>query len=223
MSAHELRKFRPFMADADASVEAIVRAAVGALNGLEGKAAIELRVIGAEGGRLVHTARLTPAGLFLDKGVVKPTLIIIATEDALRRLADGSYAPDAATRDGKLRIQGNAGLARQILLKLSPVEKSSPLFCPDLWSDTWELTEPGIGSLTLTGVWFTPGGDVELVYDWGGGFYQQVTVANAEGSFTVTQPNIYCGNISGTNYGVAVTATDIATGVYTTKDYPTPC
>ena len=56
MRGSELRKFRPFTTDTGASIEAIVRAAVEALNGLEGKAAIELRVIGAGGGRSVYTA-----------------------------------------------------------------------------------------------------------------------------------------------------------------------
>jgi hypothetical protein len=73
-------------------------------------------------------------------------------------------------------------------------------------------------------MFFTPGGTVELVYDYGSGRYQLITTADASGNFTVTEMGIPCGDIPGRpGVGVIVTATDLASGLYITQNYPTPC
>jgi hypothetical protein len=80
------------------------------------------------------------------------------------------------------------------------------------------------GSLTLSGDFFTPNGVVDIVYDWGGGLYQQVRTASSSGQFTVIQGGIPWGDIPGhPGVGVIVTATDTVSGQYTTKSYSTPC
>jgi integrase/recombinase XerD len=62
-----------------------------------------------------------------------------------------------------------------------------------------------------------------LTICYAAGDFQQIVIADSSGTFTVTQSELLCGNIPGQSYGVQVTATDVATGKYTTNTFATPC
>jgi hypothetical protein len=97
---------------------------------------------------------------------------------------------------------------------------------PNLNNERWQLDSPfdGLGSLTLSGSGFTNEGSVQIVYNYGGGQYERFVQANSSGTFTVTEPFIYCGDIPGMpGVGVIVTAFDISSGLNTTGKYSTPC
>jgi SCP-2 sterol transfer family len=214
-------------------VEHILRRAAERLRGLTHKATIQLRLlrVGGTAATSIHSMRLTPAGAFLHAGnVTKPTLVVITTAEAFNQMAEGSYSPVQAYLDGKIKLEGNIDLGRQIFKQLGgsvPRQLGGPTqdpVCPTLTNESWKLDEPGVGSLTVSGLFFTPGGTVDIVYDWGGGFYQQHPTANSEGGFTVTEGGLFCGDIPGhPGVGVILTATDLSTGLYTTQGYPTPC
>jgi hypothetical protein len=89
---------------------------------------------------------------------------------------------------------------------------------------SWTIDQPPHGSLTLSGRGFSAFGLIDLVYNWGGGFYRQIVRADSHGSFTVTQGSLACGDIPGhSGVGVIVTATEVATGKNTTANFATPC
>jgi hypothetical protein len=98
-------------------------------------------------------------------------------------MADGSYAPVQAFLDGKLRLGGNVDLGRRIIGHLGSTGNQA-FVVPTLGDGTYQLDRPGaqFGSLTLTGCIFTPHGTVKLVNDYGGGLYEQITTADANGA-----------------------------------------
>jgi hypothetical protein len=254
MTRQHYPTLQPFATGPNETIDQIVQHAVEGLCGLERKALIQLRVIeaGAAGTLTTHSIELTPSGISTNpENVANPALVIITTADTLRRLADGSYSPIAAYLEGKVGLRGDVGLAGQIIQKLgagSPSAGGGPsgggsYVCPYLTDPQWD-DPPGnqYGSFTITGIWFTPGGLVELQF-----FYQnspslapgvpvpQFTVTNSEGQFSFTLSDVQCGDLLGENYGIAVVAIDLTTGkqtnsnysldggVITPAEYSTPC
>lgn len=225
MATDSYIKLRKLTTSTDDPIEDILRRGMTELRGLVAKATVELRLIGdaGPGARAVHAVRLTPAGASLaPEGVAKPTLVVVTTPETFRAMANGSYAPSQAYLDGKVRILGNADLAKQIVTKLGG-SGTEVAVCPTLYDESYKPNGEGGGEITLNGEFFTPGGTVEIVYNWGGGQYQQIVVASSSGDFTVSE-GLYCGDIPGhPGVGVIVTATDLSTGKYTTQNYSTPC
>ena len=220
---------RPLTEASETSVEAILATVADRLRGFAENTTVELRVLpngDAGGTRAVHTLRLTGDDASVHSGAAaKPALVAITTLDTFHRMADGTYAPVQAFLDGKLRLGGNVDLGRRIIDHLAPTDNQTSVH-PTLGGGTYQLDRPGtqFGSLTLTGCMFTPNGTVRLVYDYGGGLYEQITTANANGVFTVTQSWLFCGDIPGRpGVGVIVTASDLASGQSTSRNYATPC
>lgn len=126
--------------------------------------------------------RLTPAGVFLQtESVVKPTLVVITTSEAFHRMAEGSYSPVEAYLCGAMTLLGNVELARKIIVHLAgsgaqtnvcPVGPNAPIkIFPTLINESWALGGGiGVGSLTVSGEFFTPGGTVNIHYDWEGAY-----------------------------------------------------
>ena len=180
-----------------------------------------------KGGSGTHFIVLTPSGASVQTGPIaanKPTLVAIISLEAFYQVADGSYSPLQAYLDKKLRLLGNVDVGRRIIEHLKASGTSSGV-CPILVNESWTLNGPGYGLLRVTGEFFTPNGTAEIVYDWGGGFYQRITTADNNGNFTITEGFLPCGDIPGhPGVGVIVTATDIATGQSTKSEgYATPC
>jgi hypothetical protein len=209
------------------AIEAILERGIGLLQGVQGKAIIEVRIRGTQepDGTSIHSIVLSPSGAFLRKGSVesgRPTLVAIMRAEVFYGIVEGTHSPVQAYLDGKLKLLGNIELGRKLILRL-PHTGTVVQVCPLLLEESWTPGALGIGSLTLQGGFFTPNGSVEIVYDWGGGFYQQILMADFQGNFT-TKENLPCGDIPGKpGVGVIVTATDIATGLYTQRSYATPC
>jgi SCP-2 sterol transfer family len=177
MSAATYVKLRKLAAVVNEETNDIVQHAIDQLGGMQEKAVIQLRLIGTEetAPPTIYTVQVSPARVFLtDNTVAKPTLAIITTLDVFRRMADADYSPISAYQDGKLRLRGDVGLARRMLRKLAePSIEEAPFPClPTLQNESYQDE-----ALTFSGIYFTPGGEVEIVYDWGGGFYQQIVVA----------------------------------------------
>jgi SCP-2 sterol transfer family len=227
MSVQSYVKLRKLASHNDEPIEAILENAAKQLQSSREKATVEVRLIGAGSNRTSkYWMRFSGAGAFLDtraEGASKPTLVMIATLDAFRRMAEGSYSPVQAYLDGKVKLQGDVHVGKNIVKQLAGSGEQVDV-CPTLYNESWRIAGPGYGSLTLSGKFFTPGGTVELVYNWGGGFYQQIVTADSEGSFNATESNLSCGDIPGDpGVGVIVTATDVSSGQYTTASYSTPC
>ena len=141
-------------------IDGILQRACNELRGLGEKALLQLRLIGTgstdAGGN--YSARLTPAGTFAHAdSTTRPTLAIITTTDVFRRLANGTYSPVQAYLDGDLRLHGNVDVAKRMLLHLAG-SGTQVTVCPLLTNESWRLDGPGIGSLTVTGKFFTPSG-----------------------------------------------------------------
>ena len=186
-----------------------------------------MRILPANGTgpKVSHFLQLTPAGATLLPSAPPgmPTLVTIMTHDAFNSIAGGTYSPLQAYLDGKLKVHGNVGLGQQIIQHLAG-SGSQTAVCPTLSSGSWRLDGIGIGSLTLSGQFFTLGGTVQILYNWGGGQYEKIVTADGTGAWTATESNLYCGDIPGhPGVGVIVTATDLSTGQYVTKNYSTPC
>ena len=227
MSAADFVKLRKLTEKDGEPAEAILQRAATQLKGLAEKANVELRVLPANGRgpKVSHFLQLTPAGATLLPSAPPgmPTLVTIATPDVFRSIAAGTYSPLQAYLDGKLKVHGNVGVGQQMIQRLAGSGTQTAV-CPTLTSENWRLDGIGVGSLTLTGQYFTHGGTVRIVYDWGGGQYEKIVTADATGAWTATESNLSCGDIPGhPGVGVIVTATDLATGQYVTKNYSTPC
>jgi hypothetical protein len=210
-------------------IETILERGVSMLKGLKEKATLEIRVRGTKGETkaVTHTVVLTGSGASLRKGSIdgsKPTLAAILPADAFYQIADGSYSPVQAYLDGNLKLIGNVDVGRRMILHLGGPGTVAQV-CPFLVRESWNFDpQQQVGTLTFTGNFFTPGGTVEILYDWGGGFFQRIAVADSRGSFTLSEGGIYCGDIPGhPGIGVFVTATDLATGKSTKDGYSTPC
>lgn len=227
-------KLRKLVARDDEPIEDIVTRAAHELGDLKERAIIELRLLGGEDLDSVtkFTVQLSHAGAsILPRNIENPTILAITTVENFREMANGSYSPFSARLDGKLNVRGNVEIGLKILRHLAGPGVQTPtphtptgglnLFahCPTLVNESYN---PGTGSLTVTGEYFTRGGTVDIIYNWFGGQYQRIIVADASGSFTVTEDYIPCGNNSA-GVGVIVTATDLSSGLYITKDYSTPC
>ena len=226
MSNESYIKLRKLTAGEGEPIEAIVERGVGYLHGLKEKATLQLRVSAVAGTKdsSTHSILLTSSGASLRPVAgTKPTLVVIITSEAFYRVAEGSYSPVQAYLDGQIRLLGNVALGKRIITHLAGSGTTAGV-CPVLFNESWRIDYPGYGSLTLSGEFFTHNGTVEIVYDWGGGLYQRIVTADSTGSFTVTEGNLPCGDIPGhPGVGVIVTATDLATGQYSTQSYSTPC
>ncbi len=224
MGAESYIKIRKLTAQDGEPIEDILQRGADELRGLGEKATVELRLIGGAGpnAKSIYSMQLTPAGTFLHtESFTNPTLVVITTPEAFHDIAEGSYSPLQAYLDGKLKLQGNAGLGRQIIQHLAGSGTQAAV-CPFLTDESWRLDSLGRGSLTVSGQFFTPGGTVDIHYDWGGGLYRKITTADSHGSFTVTEGSLPCGDIR-PGVGVIVTAFDLSSGQYTTQNYSTPC
>lgn len=228
MSNESFIKLRKLTTRDDEPIEAILERGVSYLQGLKEKATLQLRIsgVGDKRGSSTHFILLTPSGSSLQTGAVadtKPTLVAIINSEAFYRVAEGSYSPVQAYLDGKLKLLGNVNVGKRLITHLAGSGTTAGV-CPILTNESWKIDGPGFGSLTFTGEFFTHNGTVEIVYDWGGGFYQRIVTADSNGTFTITEGNLFCGDIPGhPGVGVIVTATDLATGQSTTQSYSTPC
>ena len=177
-------KFRNLTTGAGEPIETILQRAIGYLQGLNEKAAVELRVSGDTGksANSTHSIVLTPCGAHLQTGIVtKPARVAIITSEAFYSVAEGSYSPVQAYLDGKLRLLGNVALAKRIAVKLTESGTTVDV-CPTLYNESWKNVGPGYGSLTLSGEYFTPDGTVEVIYNYFSGQYQAIFRADSTGS-----------------------------------------
>jgi hypothetical protein len=222
MSAESYVHLRKLTAREGEPIEDILRSGTEHLRGFGEKATVQFRLTDT---RNTYSLLLTPSGAFVHpEKFSKPTLVVILTSETFYHIAEGSYSPLQAYLDSKMRVLGNVELGRRIIRHLSGGTGTQVNVCPILVAESWKLDQPGIGSVTVTGDFFTPGGTVDIVYDWGGGFYQRIVTADSAGSFTVTESNLFCGDIPGQpGVGVILTATDLSTGTSTTGKYSTPC
>ena len=230
-------KLRKLVANRDEPIEDIVRRVAHELGTLRERAIIELRLLDGENPNSVtkFSVQLSHAGAFLlATNVQNPAILAIMTVETFREMVNGSYSPFSAHIDGKLTVHGNVELGLKIFGHFAgpgvqtptphaPTAPNQAVLCPALVNESYDPTVNN-GSLTVSGEFFTVGGTVVIVYNWGGGQYQQVTTANASGSFTVTEIGIPCGDLPGMpGVGVIVTATDLSSGLNTTQNYSTPC
>jgi len=227
MNSESLTKLPNLTAREGEPIEETIERSLPRLPGLTEKAIVHLRVIGGPGQQATqnYSISLTSSGAHLQAQFTpKATLVLIASYDDFTRILNGSYSPLQAYLDGTLKPLGDIEMGKRIISTLSGSEVPM-LVCPILLNESWHVDGPGYGHITLSGKYFTSSGNVEIVYNWGGGFYQQLLVADyANGAFTTTQDQVPCGDIPGMpGVGVIVTATDIATSKYVTKSYATPC
>lgn len=228
MSSESYIKLRNLTVHEGEPVRQILQRNLDQLRGLKEKAIVHLRVKGgptsAEEPVSGYSIALTPSGASLDtQGFTKPTLAVILPYDTFFGIASGSYSPLQAYLDGTLKLVGNVELGKRIISHLGASGTTAGV-CPTLFNESWHLDGPGFGHITFSGEFFSDFGTVEIVYDWGGGFFQQIVVADKNGSFTTTESNLYCGDIPGNpGVGVIVTATDLGTGQSVTEGYGTPC
>jgi hypothetical protein len=225
MAADAYIKLRNLTSKENEPVKDIIQRGIQELRGLAEKAIIQLHVTGTPAAKAeTYSVAITPSGAFLrPDNTIKPTLAVMLSYDSFYRIANGSHSPLQAYLDSELRIVGNADIGKKIIIQLKGSGTQAAV-CPFLFNESWQLDGPGFGHITFSGEFFTPFGAVNIVYDWGGGFYHQILTASASGTFTTTEHNLYCGDIPGhPGVGVIVTATDIASGKFTTASYGTPC
>ena len=184
----------------DEPIEDIMKRSAAKLGDLRTEGTFELRVQG-EGDTNEATSysmRFTPAGTTLLPGRVQdPTLVTSVTHEAFRKIVYGSYSPLQAYLDGTLKLQGDAQLGRQIMRTLAGSGTTDGV-CPVLYFAGYSPVGGG-GSLTLRGAFFTPGGTIDIGYNFGGGGVfggplRQIT-ADKAGKFDVTEGGIPCGEI----------------------------
>lgn len=212
----------------DETIEDILHLAAEKLHGLAVKATIQLRLIQVDETvtKSVFSMQLSPTGVFLQSNIVtKPTLLIVTTAKTFREIAKGIYSPVQAYLEDKLFLQGDANLGKQVILHLAG--RDFPLVedfivSPVLTSSDWQPNGIGGGTLSFTGLFFTPFGQVVIHYDWGGGFYEQIVSADDNGEFTTSEP-IPCGDFQ-PGVGVIVDAFDLASQKSTQLyKWSTPC
>lgn len=228
VATKEYPKLRNLTVREGESAKEIIERNLGELKGLNEKAIVQFRITDLPGAKTpeMYTIALTSAGAYLrPQTTAKPNLVVIVSSDTFVRIANGTYSPFQAYLDGKLRPVGDVELGRRIIGPLTPSGTSSGVgVCPIITSESWTYNGDGVGTITLSGEFFTPSGDVEIVYNLGSEFFQQIALASPpDGTFTVSQGEVPCGPIPNSPYGVIVTATDITTGKYVTKGYATPC
>jgi hypothetical protein len=209
-------------------IEDILHRAAEQMGGLAEKATIQLRLIRVDetATKSVYSIQLTPAGGFLQtESFTKPTLVVITTSRTFRQMAEGSYSPVQAYVDGRLHLQGDVGLGKRVILHLAG-SGTDVNVCPLLDAESWQPDGNGrTGSLTFSGLNFTPGGQADIHYNWGGGTFRKIVTADARGRFTVTERNIPCGDMS-PGVGVIVSALDLSSGqnlITGDQSYSTSC
>ena len=230
MGAESYIKLRNLTVQPGEPVKQILERSLGLLSGLNEKAVFHLRVSGVPAGEpTAYSVVLTPSGCSLQtQRFSKPTLAVILAYDSFARIADGSYSPVQAYLDGKLKLAGDVGLGRRIITHLAGPRTQTADFCqqcPCLYNESWQTIDEwtGQGQITFSGKFFTPNGQVFIVYNQGGaGSYPQIVVADAEGLFTTTQGEIYCGDFE-QGVGVIVTAYDLSGAGSVSEGYCTPC
>lgn len=209
----------------------VLKRAAAALNGFEAKAVIAWRVhdtdANAQPTRHVYALHVAAGTAVLRHELAAhPTLTLLCRRDTFDAVMSGAESPVEAYLGGRLHLQGDVGLAKRIA-EFLPHDGSVVNVCPMLDAEQW-TSAGGYGTLTLSGFNFTPFGQADLIYDWGGGLYRQTPFADAQGHFRVAQSGIPCGPISGRSdgAGVVVTAYDLATSqslITGPVAYPTPC
>jgi len=226
MASESLIKLRNLTTKEGEPLEQIIQRGVEQMVGLKENATLQLRITGGPDpkGNTNYSIALTQSGAFLQPTPqIKPTLVVIVPHDSFMSIVDGSYSPLQAYLDGKLKPIGDVDLGKRIIIHLGGSGTQAAV-CPMLFNESWTIDSPGQGHISFSGEFFTPSGFVQIVYDWGAGFYHQIARADATGIFTTTQGALHCGDIPGQpGVGVIVTATDIATGKYITQKYGTPC
>lgn len=227
ISAESYLKVRALTANKTESIEEILHRAAERMRGLEEKATIQLRLIRADetAHKIAYTIQLTPAGASLQmESSTKPTLVLVTTSAIFREIAAGAYSPVQGFVEGKLYLQGDVNLGKRLVQHLS--ESNAVVnVCPFLDAESWRSDRNGrTGSLTLTGLNFSPNGRVDIHYDWGGGQNLKIVFADARGRFTASE-SLFCGDIPGMpGVGVTVVAFDIRSGMQTVPNkYSTPC
>ena len=225
MSEESYIRLRDLGMKAGESVKDVIQRNLSQLRGLNEKAVVQLRITGLDKQTPErYSIALTPSGASLQtQDFPKPTLAAILSSDTFTRIANGSYSPVQAYVDGKLKLIGNVDVGKRLIRHMAGSGTTAGV-CPTLFNESWHLDGIGYGHITFSGEFFSHNGTVQISYDWGGGFYEQIVVADGSGQFTTTQNNLFCGDIPGhPGVGVIVTATDLATGAYTTQGYGTPC
>ena len=228
INAESYVKLRKLTTKHGDSIEDILHLAAEQMAGLTEKATIQLRLIRVDeaAAKSIYSIQLTPGGCFLQtENFTKPTLVVLTTAKTFRQIAEGSYSPVQAYLDGRLHLQGDVGLGKRVILHLAG-SGANVNVCPILDAESWQPDGNGrTGSLTFSGFNFTPGGRVDIHYNWGGGTFRRIVAADAAGRFTVTEGNIPCGDIS-PGVGVIVSAFDLSSGqnlITGDQSYSTPC
>lgn len=232
-------KLRKLTAKDDEPIEDILHRAVEQMHGLAEKATIQLRLIGVDeiatksvySILITHSKAVFQANPFLQKkSVTKPTLVVITTSKIFRQIAEGSYSPVQAYVEGKMYLQGDVALGRQVILHLAG-SSAEMYICPQIITESWQPDSDNEfgGTLTLSGEKCTPNGQIRITYNIGSDTFPQIIVADANGSFTTTQ-RLHCGDIPGMpGVGVIVNAFDLFAQqqlIDTTGNrgkYSTPC
>ena len=212
-------KLRTLTTNQDEPFDQILQRVVRELRGLAETAKVLIRVIGADEPRAKRTYSLllTPQGPKLDAAVsVKPALVITTMAEALRRIASGAYSPVEAYLDGVMQVIGDVGLGKRMIRHLAG-EGTQDTGCLLLLDPVWIPDGTGFGSLTVSGRFFTPGANVDIHYDFGGGQFRKFVVPNENTEFRVTEVGIPCGG------SVTVTAFDVASAQNVTDNFATPC
>lgn len=230
LSGRRLLRFTGLSTQLRESPESILTRVALSLTGLQAKAVIAVRLHDADGvqKRLVYALQVTPAGTaFRPELRLAPTLTVLCRLDTFHALIAGTVSPVEAYLDGRLHLQGDVALAKRIALQL-PHDGEIVNVCPMLDGEQWVSEHNGYGALTLSGFNFTPFGQADVIYDWGGGQYRESPFADAQGRFRVVQDNIPCGPIPGRpdGAGVVVSAFDLTTGqalITGPVPYSTPC
>jgi hypothetical protein len=171
------------------------------------------------------TTEMTSTGAtLLTERVPDPTLVAIMSTETFRGIVQGATSPRQALLDGSLKLQGNVQLARDIIRPLAGSGPAVGACPPYLVFDSYSPVADG-GTLTLSGRFFTSGGTVSILYDYGGNSVEQEVTADVTGNFDATQAGLPCGEIVGQppGIGVVVTATDLSSGDSAASPFPTRC
>jgi hypothetical protein len=209
-------------------VETILEKVIHRLQGVREQATIHLQLNPAEGADTAshsYAIQLTAEGASLHTDLTsKPALVVITTSEIFHHMARGIYSPVQAYVEKKLTAQGDIELAKRVVAHLAagPIVPDGPTTqSPILLGNSYT---PSTKSLSFVGCYFTPNGQVVLHFD-AGSFYESITTADSNGSFSFTLSGISCGDIPGhPGVGVIVYAYDVGSQTATVNyGWPTPC